>query len=176
MINDILNKTDFTIVPLLPEHMSGYHRVLDSVARERKYIAFLEGPSIEGLTQYITKCDLENSPHYVAIFNNEVIGWCDITRNERPIFAHCGQLGLGIEKRYRGQGIGTALLQTAITAAFSLGLSRIELTVREHNPAALALYQRFGFTIEGIKRQGAYVDGAYEDIICMALLRTFINQ
>jgi GNAT superfamily N-acetyltransferase len=47
----------------------------------------------------------------------------------------------------RGKGVGGALLEAAIARARERGCRRIELDVNERNPAALALYERFGFAV-----------------------------
>ena len=50
-----------------------------------------------------------------------------------------------IEKRARGQGIGTALMQRALEHAASLEAHTVELTSRPARAAANSLYQRLGF-------------------------------
>ena len=73
--------------------------------------------------------------------------------------------------KFRGQGIGRQLMQRAIDAAFAFGLTRIELTVREDNVNAIALYKSLGFDIEGLHRNAVCIDGQYENLYSMALLR-----
>ena len=101
---------------------------------------------------------------------DRVVGWCDVTSLRRPAFAHSGVLGLGVVKAYRGQGIGKALLRTTLDRARAIGLTRVELTVRQPNVRAVELYKKIGFAVEGVKKNGVRVDGKYEDLICMALL------
>ncbi len=52
-----------------------------------------------------------------------------------------------------------------------LGLSRLELTVLCDNAAALALYDRFGFTIEGTHKSWIYRGGMLVDAHTMARVR-----
>lgn len=52
-------------------------------------------------------------------------------------------LDIGLEERYRGQGLGERLLQELIDQADLQGKA-LELAVMRHNPA-LRLYQRLGF-------------------------------
>lgn len=52
-------------------------------------------------------------------------------------------LDIGLEERYRGQGLGERLLQELIGQADQQGKA-LELAVIRHNPA-LRLYQRLGF-------------------------------
>jgi RimJ/RimL family protein N-acetyltransferase len=77
---------------------------------------------------------------------------------------------MGLLPAYRGQGIGRRLLERTLDAARAGGLSRVELTVREDNPAAIALYERAGFAAEGVQRNAFKVDGRYHNLIMMAVL------
>lgn len=54
--------------------------------------------------------------------------------------------------------------------ALATGLTRIELTVRTDNENAKALYERVGFTNEGLLRNAFGFDGHYHDAYAMALL------
>jgi ribosomal protein S18 acetylase RimI-like enzyme len=109
-------------------------------------------------------------PHFAALVEGRVAGWCDISSMERPIYAHSGLLGMGVIAQYRGNGIGNALLRAVIESARARGLVRVELTVREKNLPALTLYRKVGFRVEGIKQKAVRLDGEYENNILMALI------
>ena len=57
-----------------------------------------------------------------------------------------------------------------VVAAKAFGFHRVELTVREDNTNAIALYKQIGFAKEGVQRDAVRVDGVYEDLILMAVL------
>lgn len=133
-------------------------------------MAFLEGPPIEMSRAFVLKNIIEDRPHFVALCNDKVVGWCDIASLERPVFLHSGRLGIGILSEYRGQGIGEALIRAALEKAKQIGLTRVELTVREGNKRAIALYEKMGFFIEGLHRNAVRVDNKYENHISMAVL------
>lgn len=159
------------VVPIGPEHISGFHRTLDSVARERRCLSFLEGPPIETSRAFVLDNIRCGHPQFVALSaDSEVVGWCDITPRTRPIYAHSGVLGMGLLPQFRGQGIGTRLIRPALNAALAAGLHRVELTVRERNVSAINLYKKVGFATEGIHRDAVHVDGGYEDVVFMAIL------
>ncbi len=167
------NKVEYTIVPITLSHLEGFRAAVDSVAREKKYLSFLEGPPITMSKAFIEENIKESWPHVVAIVNDMVVGWCDITSNvtalNRLAYAHCGELGIGVVVSYRGQGIGKALMLDALHRAKEKGLERIELTVFGKNKSAIALYQQLGFVVEGKKKNAVKIDGQYDDLICMAL-------
>jgi ribosomal protein S18 acetylase RimI-like enzyme len=160
----------FRVVPIAEEHIEGFRAVLDSVARERRYLAFLEAPSLEESRRFVRRNIREGYPQYVALVAEKVVGWCDILPIDRPTRAHTGVLGIGVLAEFRGRGIGTALIREALKKARTGGLTRIELSVRERNGRVVALYEGFGFVHEGVQRNAIRMDGEYENLICMALL------
>ena len=158
------------IVPISQGHIEGFHKTLDIVARERRYLSFLEAPPFESTRAFILDNIEQGFPQLVVLSAGEVVGWCDVTPKPRPIYAHSGVLGMGLLPRYRGQGIGKRLMLQALAAAQAFPLQRVELTVRENNINAIALYKKVGFEIEGVQREAILVDGTYENLILMGLL------
>ncbi len=159
------------ILPAEEHHYPSLHRTLDTVAREKKYLVLTEAPSYEASTAFYRQLRAIHFPHFVAVENNQVLGWCDIAPAFGQARAHTGTLGIALHPNARGQGLGPQLLRAAIEAAWLGGLTRIELTVRDDNLSAKALYERFGFQHEGLQRQAMRVDGTYHDVHAMALLR-----
>lgn len=160
----------FNIVPIQEKHIDAFWSAVDSVARERQFLAFLEGPPIQSTTDFVLEQINNNWPQVVAMHKEQLVGWCDISPLDRPIFAHIGSLGMGVLAPHRGQGIGNALISTALQMAREKSLTRIELTVREHNKPAIALYEKYGFVVEGVHKNGVCIDGKYENHVFMALL------
>jgi RimJ/RimL family protein N-acetyltransferase len=158
------------IVPITLAHIDGFHRTLDFIARERRYLALLEAPPLESMHAFIPDIIKKGHPQFVVLSDGEVVGWCDVLPKPWPIHAHVGVLGMGLLPPFRGRGIGRRLIGKAIDAARGLGLSRIELTVREDNANAIALYKSIGFVAEGIQRNAFKVDGQYQNLVMMALL------
>jgi len=161
----------YPIISITEKHIEGFCAAVDSVARERKYLAWLEGPPLAMSRTFVRENIQKGFPHFVALDTDTVIGWCDIvlSRN-RPAFSHCGTLGIGVVKPYRGQGIGKRLIAAALEKAKLIGFTRVELTVREHNKPAIKLYENFGFVVEGLKRKALRLDDTYENLICMGFL------
>jgi len=165
-----MTKPEFQIVPIAEEHIAGFHAVVDSVARERRYLAMLQAFPLESTAEFVRACVRAKSPHFVALVDGRVVGWCDIQPMPRETQAHGGVLGMGIAESHREKGIGEALMRATLDAARKAGLTRVELTVREDNLRAKALYEKIGFVPEGVKRKAALHDGSYYDLLLMALL------
>jgi ribosomal protein S18 acetylase RimI-like enzyme len=160
----------YRIAPTAEEHVDGFHAVFDTVAKERRYLAFLEAPPLGELRGFVRWNIEKGHPQCVALVDERVVGWCDIVPIDRPTRAHTGVLGVAVLPAFRGQGIGTALVRACLDLARRAGLTRIELTVREHNARAVPLYERFGFAVEGLQPNAVRVDGKYEGLVCMGLI------
>jgi ribosomal protein S18 acetylase RimI-like enzyme len=160
----------FEVVPIAEEHIEGFHAAVDGVCRERRYLLFLQAPPLEETRRFVRNNIAKGHPQCVALAGGRVVGWCDILPVDRPTRAHSGVLGLGVAAGFRGKGIGGALMRAALERGRAAGLTRIELSVREDNATARALYERFGFVVEGVQRKAVLVDGQYHQLVAMALL------
>jgi ribosomal protein S18 acetylase RimI-like enzyme len=158
------------IVPIEESHVDGFHRALDFVARERRYLAFLEAPPLESMRAFVLDNIKRGHPQFVALSAGELVGWCDVLPKGRPIHAHTGVLGVALLPPFRGQGIGDDLIRRTLAAARTFGFHRVELTVRQDNVNAIALYKKFGFATEGLQRDAVRVDGVYGNVMMMAVL------
>jgi putative acetyltransferase len=109
----------------------------------------------------------------VACAGDDLVGQLGLhTFPSRPRRRHVGQIGMAVRDDWHGKGVGTALMDAAIDLADRwLNLHRLELEVYTDNTAALRLYQKFGFTIEGTLVQFAFRDGQYVDGYVMARIR-----
>ena len=108
-----------------------------------------------------------------ACVDGEVVGNLGLeTSPDRPRMRHVGSIGMAVRDDWQGRGVGTALMEAALDLADNwLNLTRIELRVYVDNPAAVALYERFGFEREGTHRRYAFRDGEYVDAHSMARIR-----
>jgi putative acetyltransferase len=109
----------------------------------------------------------------VACVEGEVVGNLGLeTFPNRPRIRHSGTIGMAVRDEWQGKGVGTELMRTALDLADNwLNLTRIELTVYTDNAAAVALYEKFGFEIEGTHRRYAFRDGGFVDACSMARIR-----
>jgi putative acetyltransferase len=84
---------------------------------------------------------------------------------------HAMTLGMSVAREQQGRGVGAALMAALCDYADRwAGVLRLELTVYVDNAAAIALYRKFGFFVEGTHHAYALRDGAYVDAHAMARL------
>jgi len=156
------------IVPIQRRHIAGFRDVLDSVARERRWLAYLEAPPLPRIRRFVLNGLRNGMAQYVAIDDGRVVGWCDVNPKSHETLRHSGVLGMGVAASHRGRGLGSALLRATLDAATVSGIRRVELVVRADNVAAIALYERHGFEHEGRLHDYMVVDGVSFDALLMA--------
>ncbi len=106
----------------------------------------------------------------VACKGDAVLGCASMWRMDGRM-SHSGQLILFVDENHHGRGVGKALMVALIETADNWwGLQRLELTVNIDNAPAIALYEKFGFEIEGTARRSVLRNGAYVDSHWMARL------
>lgn len=108
----------------------------------------------------------------VAEDNGRTIGIITIWQKQNPRLRHSASLGMMVHPDYWNQGIGSRLMEAILDIADNwLDLKRVELEVNTDNPAAVHLYQKFGFEIEGTHRFHAYGNGRWPDSYFMGRVR-----
>ena len=157
--------------PIRDEDIESFHATVDTVARERQFIARLEAPPIEQVRGFIQRNIEKGVPQFIAVDDRQVVGWCNIPPMAREVAAHVGDLFMGVLPAWRGKGLGERLLREALAAADAFGYLRIELGVFASNTSAAALYRKAGFVEEGTKRRAVLIDGVFHDEIIMARFR-----
>ena len=166
----------FLLEPAQAKHLVGIHRAVDAVSREQRFFSTSEAMPFDDFINWMEQNLRRNSPQYVAVSTEGVIGWAIIRQEDQPFLAHSGCLFMGLLPHWRSRGIGSQLLASALSKAWRTGLSRIHLEVYADNEVAIQLYSNFGFVGEGVKRRAHLRDGVYRDVLSMALLADCIEQ
>ncbi|HSC23620.1 MAG TPA: GNAT family N-acetyltransferase [Casimicrobiaceae bacterium] len=106
----------------------------------------------------------------VALVDGEIVGNGGLhPASKSPRRRHAGTIGVAVRDDWHGRGVGTALMTAIVDLADNwIGYSRLELTAYTDNEAALALYRKFGFEIEGTARRYAWRGGVLVDAYMMA--------
>jgi ribosomal protein S18 acetylase RimI-like enzyme len=137
--------------------------------------AYLEPRAPNGYTlqAYVLAAHAGERIHLVAQFGLEILGWVEVVPYPQQTMRHAANLAMGVSARFRGRGIGTALLIRGIERAFASGFRIIHLEVDATNQGALRLYRKHGFTVDGVRRMAKRCPqtGRYQDIVLMSYMR-----
>lgn len=82
------------------------------------------------------------------------------------------ELHIKLAAAARGKGYGTDCVRTAVGYAFRvLRLNCVYANILSYNTASRKLFERCGFTLDGILRSRVYKDGQYVDACAYSILR-----
>lgn len=164
------NGNEIVIRPLRPDDAADLHEaerhpevahplLLTPFVELKETLSFVEGSR-------------PNRHFLVAEMNDRAVGSAILVQKTRARIMHSGTLGLMVHHNHWGEGIGSLLMEAILEVADRwLDLRRVELGVLSENRAAISLYEKHGFSVEGRRRRYVYGDGRWLDDFVMARLR-----
>lgn len=106
-------------------------------------------------------------PSLVAVIDDQLVGHVAVEITTYKVVG----LGMMVDARWRGRGVGGALVRAAIDVARDMGAHKVALQVWPHNDVARRLYQRHGFVEEGVlRRHYPRSNGELWDAVIMGLV------
>jgi L-amino acid N-acyltransferase YncA len=134
--------TDFAVRPAQAGDAQAMAELFAAVAHERDGIATEPPVDIQERAALFARTV---SGSVVAVAGDQVVGLLHVAASRHGF----GEIGMAVDRDWRGRGVGSALLQAAIDWARGAGLHKLCLEVFPHNAAGIALYRRAGFAEEG---------------------------
>ncbi len=105
--------------------------------------------------------DQDHLLYIVAIFDNIIVGGCGL----REIAGEGEITNVAVSKDYREQGIGFQMVSELLERGTKMGITAFTLEVRKSNTAAIHVYEKLGFQIEGIRKN--FYEQPTEDALIM---------
>ena len=143
-----------------------------SVLAETDFLALSAGEkslSVEEEEAFISSFAASPSSFMIScLISGEIAGNVSVTGMSNRKAGHRAELGIAVRSSCQSVGVGTALLETALDTASSIGFRQVELGVCSGNDRAIRLYRRHGFSEAGrIPEAFALPDGSFQDEIIM---------
>lgn len=158
-----------TIRPTTHDDVDAVVDLMEAVAGEGRWIG-REAPMDRERTTEKYRATVDDPAHLtlVAERGSQVVGKLGLIDDG----AGHGELFMFLAADARGQRIGSALLHDSIEwATANPSMHKLTLQVWPHNAAALALYRRQGFAVEGyLHRHWRRRNGELWDAVVMGLL------
>lgn len=100
-----------------------------------------------------------------------LIGFCQIENISWSNRNASIQVGIGDPSNHR-KGYGSEMVAMVLDICFSeLNLERVSAFIPEYNTAAIDLFEKHGFVLEGRRREAIYRDLRYWDMLIFGLVR-----
>ena len=95
---------------------------------------------------------------------NKPVGFLSLGPMRQDALGNVGTIGMFVDERYQGIGVGTLLMQNVVILAKRLHLRVLFLSVFNTNKAGISLYKKFGFE-EHDRLLGWLQNGYVEEIM-----------
>jgi len=158
------NGQEVIVRPAEKEDYEKYCTFFESLALETVFTNQYEGRPRRSRESFDAQIDAENIYRLVVLNAfGEIVGTCSVVveRPEHPWLNRSCNFGIMLLKAYSGQGLGSYLMQKMESWARTNRMHRMGAQVRTKNIAAMALYLKYGFEVEGVARDTAYINGEW---------------
>lgn len=107
----------------------------------------------------------ERHPLIVAELDGQVVGYCGLKSfREKDAYSYTTELSIYINKNYRGNKIGSLLMEEIIERAIRLGYHTIISGISGGNEASFKLHEKFGFECVGRFREVGFKFNDWRDV------------
>lgn len=153
--------------PATPEDAQAFAEIIAEVSAEERWIATEPPVDVAAQVERVRGW-LERGDHLWVLEDDHgrVVGNLGLhpTHVDGVV-----SLGMGSLADARGRGGGSALLQAALAWLDDSDMHKVELEVWPDNARAIALYERYGFEVEGLRRDHyRRRDGSLRSALMMA--------
>lgn len=104
----------------------------------------------------------------VARSADELIGWAALSPySRRRVYAGVAEISIYIAESARGRGVGASLMSALIDESEQNGIWTLQAGIFPENEASVALHQRFGFRVVGVRERIGQMNGVWRDVVLM---------
>ncbi len=143
---------------------------MEKMIRDENYLE--EEPEslndVEDERREIKRIKREGSLYAVVDVDGEIAGVLIFRRGALEMNYHVVNVRTWITEKYRGQGLGSKIMEYGIKWSKDQGVEKICLDVFSNNPIAIQFYEKYGFVVEGNRKKQYILRGDYVDEIFMS--------
>ena len=143
--------------------------IYNSTIASRMVTADLEPATVESKRAWFEAHSPDKRPIWVVRMEDGEIGaWLSYQSfYGRPAYQATAEISIYIDEKYRARGLGSSLIERALSECPRLGLSTLLGFVFGHNVPSLKLLRKYGFEQYGFLPRVAVLDGIERDLVIM---------
>ena len=109
----------------------------------------------------------------VARVDGQVAGWAALSPfSKRRCYAGVAEVSLYVGERWRGRGLGSALLHALVERSEAVGIWTLQAKIFPENQVSIHLHQKVGFRRVGVREKLSRMDygpyrGQWRDVVLM---------
>ncbi|MDF0533069.1 GNAT family N-acetyltransferase [Shewanella sp. A32] len=113
----------------------------------------------------------------VAELAGNVVGWAALSAvSKRAVYAGVAEVSIYVANDAKQQGVGSALMSRLINDSETNGLWTLQAGIFSENNASIALHQKYGFKVLGIREKLGQLHGVWRDVAFMERRSKIVGQ
>jgi len=104
----------------------------------------------------------------VARRGADVLGWAGLSHvSSRQAYRGVAEVSVYVASSARRKHVGSALLSALVEASEAVGIWTLQAGIFCENAASVALHEKHGFRIVGIRERIGHLNGRWRDVVLM---------
>jgi L-amino acid N-acyltransferase YncA len=113
----------------------------------------------------------------VAVLDGQVVAWASLTSvSGRCVYAGVAEVSIYTAAAMRGKGIGGTLMESLIKESEEKGYWTLQAGIFPENEASMALHQKYGFRIVGVRERLGKMDERWRDVMLLDRRSTVVGK
>jgi L-amino acid N-acyltransferase YncA len=114
-----------------------------------------------------------DKPRLVVRMDGRIAGWAALSLvSARKVYAGVAEISIYVSEKFRGKGIGNALLGALIDSSEKNGFWTLQAGIFPENVASIELHKKHGFRVLGIREKVGKMSfgelkGQWRDVVLM---------
>ncbi|MFS0636527.1 N-acetyltransferase family protein [Mesobacillus foraminis] len=151
------------------EDLPGMLDIYNDAVRNLTATFDLEEQTLEQRTKWFHKYG-GKYPLIVAEVEGEIAGYCGLSMyNEKAAYARTAEVSIYLSSRFRGKGIGGALMTEILKRAREEDFHAIIAGITEGNDVSVKLHEKFGFKLAGRITEVGFKFGEWQNVLYLQL-------
>jgi len=112
-------------------------------------------------------------PRLVLRKDGEIAAWASLSRvSARKVYAGVAEVSIYVAAKFRGQGLGSKLLTSLISASEGKGFWTLQAGIFPENVASIEMHKKHGFRVLGTREKVGKMtfgelEGKWRDVVLM---------
>lgn len=165
-----LDGFEASIRPARQEDITGIVGVIKTIATVDTYVVAARlADEVSRDNVLLRHNESEDRVFFVATVDDDTVGWLHVGGVQFPKMGHTAELTVGVLERYRGNGLGSTLMESGLEWARNQGYRKIYQNLPATNERALSFLKDHGWSVESTRNGHYYIDDEFVDEVQLAI-------
>ena len=168
-----VGETEAVVRPAHQEDITAIVDVIETIAAVETYVVAARlAEKIDRDGVLLRHNESENRVFFVATVEEDVVGWLHVEGVQFPRMDHTAELTVGVLEEYRGNGLGSTLMERGLEWASNRDYQKVYQSLPATNAQTVDFLEDHGWSVESTREGHYLIDGELTDEVQLAFWLT----